>query len=243
MMSSNNTILLCGRDVHYSVRFSRKAKHISLSISLNKGLVVIIPYRFYGSTIIVENLLQSKARWIIRKIDRVAQRRTTLAAQRFVSGAKFQFNGQELTLAISHVDRQPARVRLDGQTLDIRLANNEDEAEVRRLVVAWYKHAAKRLIPDRVRDLNRPAGFKFSSITIRDQRSRWGSCSRRRALSFNWRLLLLPPKVMDYLIFHELAHLQEMNHSEKFWLLLNKLSPDYRESEFWLKQNGIHLFW
>jgi predicted metal-dependent hydrolase len=109
--------------------------------------------------------------------------------------------------------------------------------------VAWYRHAAKKIIPERVEHLNAPLAFPVNRIVVRDQRSRWGSCSRRGTLSFNWRLLIVPSAVMDYLIFHELAHLKEMNHSIRFWRLVHQLCPTFRESERWLKRHGRMMFW
>src|SRR5206468_3876846 len=78
-------------------------------------------------------------------------------------------------------------------------------------------------------------------ITVRNQRSRWGSCSRRGTISLNWRLIQAPPFVRDYLILHELAHLREMNHSQRFWREVEKLCPEYRTAETWLRENATLL--
>ena len=90
------------------------------------------------------------------------------------------------------------------------------------------KAEAKRLVISRIRELNRHYGFSFRRVTIRNQKSRWGSCSRLGNLSFNYRIVSLPPAVADYLIVHELCHLREMNHSKKFWALVSQTTPQYR---------------
>lgn len=105
-----------------------------------------------------------------------------------------------------------------------------------RILRKWCIGIAKETIPARVFAANRGHGFPFSRVSVRDQKTRWGSCSRRGTLSFNWRLILLPPAVMDYLIFHELAHITHMNHSKSYWRFVETLYPGYREAERWLRK-------
>ena len=85
-------------------------------------------------------------------------------------------------------------------------------------------------------------GVKYSKINIRDTKTRWGSCSSSKALSFSWRLILAPIDVMEYVIVHEVCHLKEMNHSEKFWRLVFQLYPNYFDAKLWIKRNGKSLF-
>lgn len=108
-----------------------------------------------------------------------------------------------------------------------------------------YRAAAKSYIPQRAayyaenyRHLIRHA---YSSIAIRDQKTRWGSCSSRGTLSFNWRLMLAPPKVLDYVVVHELCHLEHMNHSRDFWACVEAILPDYKLYRTWLKEHGHEL--
>ena len=99
---------------------------------------------------------------------------------------------------------------------------------------------AARELPQRLLELARLHGLeeKIRRITIRSQRTRWGSCSRRGTVSLNWRLLQLPPSVSDYILLHELAHLRHLNHSPRFWAEVERLCPDYLQAEKWLKQHG-----
>jgi predicted metal-dependent hydrolase len=91
-----------------------------------------------------------------------------------------------------------------------------------------YQGAARGFAARRVQYLNSFYGFRFSKITVRNQKSRWGSCSHKSTLSFNYRILFLPPELADYIIVHELCHLQEMNHSKYFWALVERTIPDHR---------------
>ena len=93
-----------------------------------------------------------------------------------------------------------------------------------------YKEEAERVIKNRVMFLNKEYGYLFKNIKIKNQKTIWGSCSKRGNLNFNYKILFLPEKIRDYIIIHELCHLKEMNHSSSFWKLVSKLCPDYRET-------------
>lgn len=103
------------------------------------------------------------------------------------------------------------------------------------------RKAAKAYIPNRVAYFHRFTGGDYTSITIRNQKSRWGSCSSRGTLSFNCRLMLAPPEILDYVVVHELCHLRYMNHSKDFWLMVESVLPDYRNAKRYLKEHGHEL--
>ena len=104
-----------------------------------------------------------------------------------------------------------------------------------------YRAAAKNYIPRRVEYYHQFAGGHYHKITIRDQKTRWGSCSASGTLSFNFRLMMAPPRVLDYVVVHELCHLTHMNHSKEFWNMVESILPDYKEHRKWLKENGHTL--
>ena len=114
---------------------------------------------------------------------------------------------------------------------------------MRRLTV-WenrYRHAAKDCFTKRVAYYHQKTGGLYSKITVRDQQSRWGSCSSRGTLSFNYRLIFAPTEVLDYVVVHELCHLTHMNHSKDFWNMVERIMPDYRTHKKWLKEHGHEL--
>ena len=106
---------------------------------------------------------------------------------------------------------------------------------------AIYRKAAREYFPKRVSHYAHMLGVTYGKISIRDQKTRWGSCSSEGNLSFNWRLILAPPDVLDYVVIHELCHRKEMNHSKEFWALVESLMPDYKERRKWLRENGKNL--
>jgi predicted metal-dependent hydrolase len=119
--------------------------------------------------------------------------------------------------------------------------NQKEEEEIVPMTEAEVRELAERatqLIPERVKHFAPLVGVTYGRIIIRNQKSRWGSCSVKGNLNFNVGLLLAPPEVLDYVVVHELCHRKEMNHSPKFWAEVSKLIPDYKQHEKWLKDNG-----
>ncbi len=104
-----------------------------------------------------------------------------------------------------------------------------------------YRNTARDIFTKRVAQYHQMTGGNYTSITIRDQKSRWGSCSSRGTLSFNYRLVFAPPKVLDYVVVHELCHLTHMNHSKDFWSMVERIMPEYKEYKKWLREHGPEL--
>lgn len=133
--------------------------------------------------------------------------------------------------------------QLRGQTLlladELRVTGGSDYAP--RRLTTWLKAEAKTDIVSAIEKYQPLLDVKHSKLTIRDTKSRWGSCSSSKALSFSWRLVLAPPNVLDYVVAHELAHILEMNHSAKFWAHVERVCPHMNDSRNWLKTNGGQL--
>jgi len=117
----------------------------------------------------------------------------------------------------------------------------KDKSDYEKRLEEPYRKAAKEYIPKRVAYYADLLGVTYGTISIRDQKTRWGSCSTKGNLNFNYRLMLAPPKVLDYVVVHELCHRKEMNHSPKFWAHVESVMPDYKEYRKWLKKNGNSL--
>lgn len=105
-----------------------------------------------------------------------------------------------------------------------------------------YKDRARDLAEKRIEHFNKICGFKFNKINIKNQKTRWGSCSKKGNLNFNYKIALLPEKLADYIIIHELCHLKEFNHSQKFWNLVAKIIPNYIEAKSELKKSGLRFY-
>jgi predicted metal-dependent hydrolase len=213
--------------INYQVRRSERARRVRVTVDPAKGVEVVLPRRAperEAAAAIVE-----LRPWIERRMREVARARDAVAAR----GATVPYRGETLhTLA----DPRRARVLRRGDVLLVP-AGAEREPALER----WYRRAAKAEIAPRLDDACRVAGSSYSTLTIRGQRTRWASCSRSGAMSFNWRLLLAPAPVLDYVVWHEVCHLEIMDHSPRFWALLAKRWPQYREHARWLRQHGQTL--
>ncbi len=116
-------------------------------------------------------------------------------------------------------------------------------AEIKRLAALEqrYRDSARAVLESRVAYFHQITGGAYTSVTVRDQKTRWGSCSSRGTLSFNYRLIFAPPGILDYVVVHELCHLTHMNHSKDFWDMVGRVMPDYRVRKQWLRDHGQEL--
>jgi hypothetical protein len=148
--------------------------------------------------------------------------------------------GQIFNLVVMDVPTLKSFVFKDGNNLKIFKAYDE-KLTYRDILIRHLRVEARKYITDRVEYYSKLTEKKFNRIFIKDTKSRWGSCSSKRNLNFNWRLVLAPPYVLDYVCAHEVAHLTYMNHSQEFWQLLSEIFPDYRDSKEWLRKKGEEL--
>ena len=168
--------------------------------------------------------------WIERRMAELAGARAAVAAR----GETVPYLGRTLALLTDGSGR--SRVVRRGDTLLVPAGQASKPALER-----WFRRAARAEISSRLDEACSLAGTSYASLTIRGQRTRWASCSRTGAMSFNWRLLLAPEEVLDYVVWHEVCHLEVMDHSPRFWRLLASRSPGYREQVRWLRVHGATL--
>jgi predicted metal-dependent hydrolase len=231
----SDRIMLGEREIPYVVLPSARARRVSLRIR-EAGLVeVVVPLHHVVPT--PESVVRRHAAWIFRTFERLTRAGGIAGLQSLGDGSRILFMGTERTVHVLREQRRRPRITVEEAGIVMRLTPESPE-DVRPLLSRWMRARAETSIPLRVAELNQRWRFRFSGITVRNQRTRWGSCSRRGALSFNWRLVILPTEVADYLICHELAHLKHLDHSPRFWKLVETLCPSYRLSERWLRRNG-----
>lgn len=231
------SITLGATDVPYTLRISPRARHIRLVIRPQSGLEVVLPRG--TSRTAADRAVREKATWIATTLQRVAEH--TAPPPPLEDGRLLLFCGQPLRLSVrSGASTGRFHASRDGTALTLTLAGTAPEM-VRVALEAWYRHQARGVFAAQVERCNAAYGFTFGRIRVKDQKSRWGSCSRAGNLNFSWRLLLAPSEVLDYVVYHELAHLKEANHSPRFWALVATVCPRYREQRRWLRQHGPEL--
>ena len=228
------TVLLGGREVPYTVRPSRKARGVSLRILEAGSVEVVVPAR--SAVVFSETVIARHASWVLRTFERLSRQGKNPAPQ-LAAGSRITYLGVDRTIRVVREERRRPAIALAEAEIAVHLSPASAD-DFRPLLARWIRKQAERIIPARVEVLSRPWDLPYTHVAVRDQRTRWGSCSRKGTLSFNWRLLILPPHVADYLIYHELAHLKHMNHSVRFWRLVQTMCPSFREAERWLRRNG-----
>jgi len=219
-ISALNQIKLQERIVTYKTIFSSKAKYLRLQINHANELEVILPKRYRHEK--AEDFILQKKNWILKHLKEKQK-------------AGFYFLGKEINVQVNYdlFVKKPRIIYSNKKLIaNIPAGYSFTQDEVYN---SWLKHKAKIYIPKRVGELSKLTGFNFSRITIRSQKTRWGSCSANSVLSFNYRLLRFDEKVIDYVIIHELCHLKELNHSKKFWKLVEKYCPNYKSLKRKLK--------
>ena len=165
--------------------------------------------------------------WILREWQRLEQH-----AAAWDTGTELWYRGQRVRLAVNADE-----IVLAGQ----RVTRSQADDGIRETVEKYLRKIAERELPVRLAELVAERRLPASRVTVRNQRSRWGSCSTRGSIALNWRLIQMPPLVADYIMLHELAHRRQPNHSVRFWREVELLCPSWRDSERWLRKHGKDL--
>src|SRR3954452_24717504 len=221
----------------YPIRRSDRARRARLNVSAD-GVEVVVPRRMALRH--VTPFVEQKRPWIERTLRRIREAEEA-AAVRLVDGGSVPYLGESLELSIR---LDPGRVRshvsIKAGILHVAVGRPGVEA-VREALESWFRRRAREEVAWRLDDACARAGTSYTRLSIRAQRTRWASCSSNGAMSFNWRLLLAPEEILDYVVEHEVAHLEVLDHSDRFWRLLGSRVPDYRAHERWLRRNGPAL--
>jgi predicted metal-dependent hydrolase len=224
----------------YRIRRSARAKHLRIAVGL-EGVEVVVPRGVHLDQ--ARRYVEKQRDWIQAKQAQLKERASFWGPRaQLTDGGVLPYLGQSLTLK---VDRQPSRrrtaVRFNGSTVSVSV-NEADRDTLRTICERWYRQRARLEVASRLDEACKQAGLAYSRLTIRSQKTRWASCSPRGEMSFNWRLLLGPAQILDYVVWHEVCHLEVADHSPDFHKLLHSRMPNYREHEHWLRNYGQFLF-
>jgi hypothetical protein len=219
-----------GITVH--IVFRDRARRYLLGLRPDGAARLVIPRR--GSEAEGIRFLERSEAWLLKRMAQWQSR--SQAREAWVEGARFPFRGEESVLRVENHERG-IRLCFADQIICVTRAL----PDYRDVVFAHLRELAERELPIRTREMAHLHGITVRRVTVRAQKTRWGSCSVRGTISLNWRLIQAPPFVVDYLIIHELMHRREMNHSARYWKLVAEAFPDYRSAEKWLKKSGIEL--
>jgi predicted metal-dependent hydrolase len=224
--------------IPYRIRRSERARHARILVGA-EGVEVVLPRRFPLRD--VEPFVQEKRAWIERTLRRIDESQVDFPPAVLKDGGQVPYLGRRLPLRVRVVPgRSRAHVACRGGELHVAVGRPGREA-LRDALERWYRRRARAEIGPRLDAAVARAGTRYTSLQIRGQRTRWASCSSAGAMSFNHRLLLAPVEILDYVVEHEVAHLELHDHSPRFWELLASRCPEWREHERWLRRVGPAL--
>jgi hypothetical protein len=225
----------------YQIRRSGRARRLRITVR-PAGVEVVAPLGMRDAEIAA--FVEGNQRWIEAKLEAIRQRLAAHAgSNRLVDGARIPFRGDWQRLRVVDGSRSRPLVRHDGDIrveLPERLPAALQESEVERVLTGWLRREARAEAKTLIQRFGPRHGLMPRGLVIKAHRTLWGSCTVRDVVNLNWRLILAPPAVLEYVVVHELCHLRHRHHQPPFWRLVAEILPDYGQQRRWLRANG-HL--
>ncbi|MDZ4992483.1 DUF45 domain-containing protein [Clostridium perfringens] len=185
--------------------------------------------------------VKTKGKWIVEKQENAKIISSKKVKREFVDGESFMYLGEEYLLKIRYNQfLKGVSVNLIGENLVVDIAKYDRE-KIKKAIELWYREVGLKIIKERVDYYSKFYPLKSRSIKVKEQKRRWGSCTYYNDLLFNWRCIMAPIEVLDYIVVHEMTHMIHKNHSKNYWEAVAKVMPDYKEKNNWLKANGIRM--
>ena len=204
------------------LRRSSRARRMRIELRPDCSLLVVIPAGIREDQWL--SFVLSKKNWIIRKLRKY----TTQNAAQPVVNIKFpsfvELLCSEQVIAVSRIPGPMNKVLVSGESLDL-VCTSEDDEQAYKLLRHWLVSRARKEFTARLQTITNTTGLEWNRLSIRGQKTRWGSCSARADISLNFKLLFLPAELVDHVLLHELVHTKELNHSQRFWALMKKFDP------------------
>ena len=225
-------IVVRGRQIPLAVIRNHRARRYLLRLRPDGSVRLTIPRR--GSVIEGRRFAERNSEWLGRQLERLPAHPAT--PKQWLVGTEILFRGESVKLE-SGLNGESGLIRFGGEAVKL----TDYGADLRPAIERHLWRLAAKELPPRVLEYAALHQLPVRRISVRNQRSRWGSCSRRGTISLNWRLIQTPAFVRDYILIHEIMHLREMNHSSRFWREVERACPDYETAERWLKQHSTLL--
>jgi predicted metal-dependent hydrolase len=223
----------------FTAEIIRSSKRKTSAIKIQKGQVYIMVPKGL-SRVAIETLVINKSRWITEKLTH-QQTILALPARTFSSGERYAYLGAEYVLTIITGVTPMIKLDQDRLIVSVRDQSTDSTAIIKVLLINWYKQQAVIALKLKTQRYAAVIGVQPTSMTIKTYKARWGSCSLSGAIQFNWKLMMAPDCIVDYVVVHELCHLLHHNHSPAFWAAVAHYCPDYRVHSAWLKRHGARL--
>jgi predicted metal-dependent hydrolase len=217
----------------------RSSKRKTAAIKIRQGKVsVIVPDCLPMATI--ESLVANKNRWIKEKLA-IQNEIIAIKPKEFISGESFSYLGKNHPLKIERGLHPAIKLHQGELVVSVRDKIADNSVKIRPMLIKWYKQQAESELIEKTERYAGIIGVKPSTVTIKSFKSRWGSCSITGSIHYNWKLVIAPERIVDYVVIHELCHMLHHNHSPAFWQAVATYCHDYKECRAWLKINGDRL--
>lgn len=233
-----------GTIIPYEERKNSRSKRLSLRIGRDK-VRVTAPCKATRREI--REFVRVNQDWILAHWLKIQEELLQIPERQYQDGETLSVLGQSLELKILKANQKTIRLRYlqEEKRIEIRLPEGiapEDQNEaIREILEKGMKRKAREVFQAKLNKLSAQMGVSYKAFRLKEQKTRWGSCSSKGNINLNWRVILAPERVVDYLIIHELAHLKHMNHSPAFWDVVGQYCPEYNAYRHWLKVNGERL--
>ena len=219
------------------IEIVRTKRRKTASIKINKGLIqVIVPEQL--SDMRVESLIKKRKAWILKKLheqSKIIQHKP----KEYISGESFSYLGKNyrLKVIVDNFDE----VRLKSGYIFVKLSKKSSEEKIRDLLLKWYKERALEKLTEKTNRYAKTMDLSVKSVFVKDYKARWGSCYPDGRISYNWRIIIAPHNIIDYVVLHELCHIIHPNHSPSYWKSVKRVCPDFSTHRKWLREHESEL--
>ena len=202
----------------YQIKRSKRTSSLKIEINQKGEIIAIAPPLI--PEFLIKKMIESKADWIEKTLKKVKKNQNNIKTDEiYIFDKKYQ-------IKINH-EADHSEIKVWGEHLLINNLSKKTNKQIEEQVERFLKNTASKYLIKRTKVISQKMGINYGRVSIRQQKSRWGSCSSQGNLNFNWRLVHYPIEVIDYVIIHELAHRKELNHSKRFWDIVRKYDPEY----------------
>ncbi|SKC70388.1 M48 family metallopeptidase [Maledivibacter halophilus] len=226
------------KTIEFEVEY-RKRKTLEIRIEPPNNVRVRAPIIAKEEDIL--RVVKSKGKWITEKLIELKDMEYRKRKKEYVNGESFMYLGRNysLNILINQEVKKPKLKLYQGKFCIY--TNTKEEEILKKAVEKWYREKTLEKVIERVNYYQFYFNVRPNLIKVKEQKKRWASCTSNRDLLFNWRCVMAPAGVLDYIVVHEMCHMIYMNHSKDFWSLVEKIMPEYREKKQWLRKYGVRM--
>lgn len=230
--------------IPYEERKSKRIKRISIRVTPDK-VRVSAPARATKREILA--FIDKNSEWILENWSKLQETIHKPSLRFYESGVKVPYLGKDLEVLITETEQRMIKIRYETESYSLSIAipqeisHEQKQEAIRGILEKWYKQKTRGIFQEKLDAWSRVMGLTYNQFRLKEQKTRWGSCSSLGNINLNWRAVMAPESVIDYLVIHELSHLKYLNHSQEFWNFVARYCPEHAANKKWLRENGHTL--